>query len=150
MTGFRVRIENETGVRASIKWGECPISQAQPTCLMRDVPNIPRNNIKKRKWIMLNEQAKQAVATELKRFAGELKLSDDQKTRLQTALENAREKIEEIRKSNPDMTAADVVAKLKSVRSAARERLTQFLTPDQLAKWDAEMAKAKSFLGVNT
>src|SRR5262245_56040230 len=107
-------------------------------------------NISKRMRIMLNEQAKQAVASELKRIAGELKLSDDQKAQLQTALENAREKIEEIRKSHPDMTAADVIAKLKSVRSAARERVTHFLTPDQLAKWDSEMMKVKTFLGVNT
>ena len=43
---------------------------------------------------MLSPEAKQAVATELKRFAGDLNLSDDQKSKLQTALENAREKID--------------------------------------------------------
>jgi len=99
---------------------------------------------------MLSPEAKQAVATELKRFAGDLNLSDDQKSKLQNALENAREKIEEIRQTNPDLTRADVIAKLKSVRGAARERLVQFLTPEQLGKWDAEMAKAKSFLGINS
>ena len=99
---------------------------------------------------MLSPEAKQAVATELKRFAGDLNLSDDQKSKLQNALENAREKIEEIRQTNPDLTRADVIAKLKSVRGAARERLVQFLTPEQLGKWDAEMAKAKSFPGINS
>jgi periplasmic protein CpxP/Spy len=99
---------------------------------------------------MLSPEAKQAVATELKRFAGDLNLSDDQKSKLQTALENARERIEEIRQTNPDLTRADVIAKLNSVRGAARERLVQFLTPEQLGKWDAEMAKAKSFLGINS
>ena len=45
---------------------------------------------------MLSPEAKQAVATELKRIAGDLNLSDDQKSKLQTALENARERIDEI------------------------------------------------------
>ena len=99
---------------------------------------------------MLSPEAKQAVATELKRFAGDLNLSDDQKSQLQSALENARDKIDEIRQANPDLTRADVIAKLKSVRGAARERLVKFLTPEQLSKWDAEMAKAKSFLGINS
>ena len=74
---------------------------------------------------MLSPEAKQAVATELKRIAGDLNLSDDQKSKLQTALENAREKIDEIRQTNPDLTRADVIAKLKSVRGTARERLVQ-------------------------
>jgi len=99
---------------------------------------------------MLSPDAKQAVAAELKRFAGDLSLSDDQKSKLSAALENAREKIDEIRQSNPDMTRADVIAKLKSVRTSARERLVNFLTPEQLAKWDAEMAKARNFLGISS
>ena len=99
---------------------------------------------------MLSPEGKQAVATELKRFAGDLNLSDDQKSKLQTALENAREKIDEIRQSNPDLTRADVIAKLKAVRGTARERLVQFLTPEQLNKWDAEMARAKRFLGIES
>ena len=99
---------------------------------------------------MLSPDAKQAVAAELKRFAGDLSLSDDQKSKLQTALENAREKLDEIRQANPDMSRADVIAKLKSVRVTARERLVGFLTPEQLGKWDAEMAKAKTFLGIGS
>ena len=99
---------------------------------------------------MLSPDAKQAVATELKKIAGDLNLSDDQKSKLQTALENAREKLDEIRQTNPDMTRADVIAKLVSVRGAARERLVTFLTPEQLGKWDAEMAKARTFLGVSS
>ena len=99
---------------------------------------------------MLSSDAKQVVATELKRIAGDLNLSDDQKSKLHTALENAREKLDEMRQANPDMTRADVIAKLKSVRVTARERLVNFLTPEQLGKWDAEMAKAKTFLGISS
>jgi len=97
---------------------------------------------------MLSPEARQVVATELKRFGGELNLSDEQRSKLRTALESARERIDEIREANPDLTRTDVIAKLKSVRGAARERLVQFLTPEQLAKWDTEMAKARSFLGI--
>lgn len=97
---------------------------------------------------MINAEAKEAVTTELKRFASSLSLTEDQKHQLQTALENAREKLDDIRKSNPDLTKADVVSRLKSVRTTAREHVVKFLTPDQLSKWDAEVSKAKTFLGI--
>ena len=98
---------------------------------------------------MLSTEAKEAVSAELKRFGASLNLSEDQKKQLHLALENGREKLEDIRRSHPDFTRADVIEKLKSVRTAARERVTKFLTPEQLTKWDAEMAKAKTFLGMN-
>jgi protein CpxP len=94
---------------------------------------------------MLNPESKEAVVAELKRFAVSLNLSEDQKKQLQTALE----RLDEIRKTHPDITKADVIEKLKSVRATARERVVKFLTPDQLAKWDAEVSKAKTFLGIN-
>jgi len=97
---------------------------------------------------MISAEAKEAVTTELKRFASSMSLTDDQKHQLQTALESAREKLDEIRKSNPDLTKADVIEKLKSVRTTARERVVKFLSPDQLKKWDAEVSKAKTFLGI--
>ena len=52
----------------------------------------------------------------------------------------------------PDKTAEfeNVMAKLKEARAPLRERITSFLTPDQLSKWDAEVAKAKSFLGYSS
>jgi hypothetical protein len=96
----------------------------------------------------LSPEATEAVQTELKRFAADLNLSEDQKAKLKTALESAREKLDEIRKKNPDITKADIIAKLKEVRAPLRERVQAFLTPEQLTKWDAEVAKAKAFLGV--
>jgi protein CpxP len=95
----------------------------------------------------LSPEAVEAVQSELKRFATDLNLSEDQKTQLKSALENAREKLDEIRKSNPDITKADVVQKLKGARAPLRERVVAFLTPEQLTKWDAEVSKAKAFLG---
>ena len=95
----------------------------------------------------LSPEATEAVQNELKRFAADLNLSEDQKTRLRSALENARAKLDEIRKNNPDITRADVIEKLKQARGPLRERVAAFLTPEQLTKWDAEVAKAKAFLG---
>jgi periplasmic protein CpxP/Spy len=95
----------------------------------------------------LSPEAVQVVQNELKHFATDLNLSEDQKTRLKSALEGARERLDEIRKNNPDITKADVITKLKEVRAPLRERVVSFLTPEQLTKWDAEVAKAKAFLG---
>ncbi len=87
------------------------------------------------------------VDTELKQFAADLNLSDAQKEQLKAGLENAREKLDEIRRNNPDVTRADVIAKLQAERGALRERVVKFFTPEQLAKWDAGVARAKTFLG---
>ena len=94
---------------------------------------------------MKPEQA-QIVETELKRFAGDLNLSDAQKTQLKSVW-RTRERLDEIRENHPDVTRADVIAKLVEVRSSLRERVVKFLTPEQLTKWDAEVSKAKAFLG---
>lgn len=95
----------------------------------------------------MNAETRQIVETELKRFAVDLNLSDTQKAQLKTALENAREKLDEAREKNPNITKADILAKLVAERSAVRERVVKFFTPEQLVKWDAEVAKAKTFLG---
>jgi len=95
----------------------------------------------------MKPEAAKIVETELKQFAADLKLSDAQKTQLKTVLENAREKMDEIREKNPDISKSEIIAKLGEVRGSLRERLVKFFTPDQLAKWDAEVAKAKTFLG---
>ena len=87
------------------------------------------------------------VETELRQFGADLNLSDAQKTQLRTALENAREKLDEIRQNNPDVTRADVIAKLQAERTSLRERVVKFFTPEQLVKWDAGIARAKTFLG---
>jgi hypothetical protein len=87
------------------------------------------------------------VESELKQFAADLNLSDAQKAQLKTSLETAREKLDEIRQNHPDVTRADVIAKIKAERGALRERVVKFFTPEQLEKWDAGVARAKTFLG---
>jgi protein CpxP len=89
----------------------------------------------------------EVVEAELKRFATDLNLSDAQKTQLKTALENAHDKVDEIRQRNPNVSREEVVSKLKEARDSIRERVVKFFTPEQLAKWDQQVTKAKTFLG---
>jgi hypothetical protein len=97
--------------------------------------------------MQLSTEAREAIKNEVHRFAQDLHLSDDQKLKLRSAFETAREKIEDFREHH-EMSRVEVLAKLKEARGPLRERVTAFLTPEQLGKWDAEIAKAKSFLGI--
>ena len=87
------------------------------------------------------------VATEIKRFAGDLNLTEQQKEKLQTAFTEEREKVEEYLKTHPNTTKAEIVAHVKEHRAEIHERIAAFLSPEQLTKWDSEVAKAKEFLG---
>jgi predicted HTH transcriptional regulator len=95
----------------------------------------------------LSTEEREQVLTELKRFAGDLNLTDDQKEKLRVALTDAREKIAEYMQQNPNTTKADVINKVVANRDAIRQRVEGFLSPEQLKKWDDEKAKAKDFLG---
>jgi periplasmic protein CpxP/Spy len=95
----------------------------------------------------ITSEEREQVVSELKRFAQDLNLTGDQKEKLQTALVEAREKVADYLKKNPDTSRADIVAKVKEHREQIRQRVANFLSPDQLSKWNAEVAKAKEFLG---
>jgi periplasmic protein CpxP/Spy len=86
------------------------------------------------------------IAVELKRLGSELNLSDNQKEELRTFLTEKYQKLQEYRKQNPNVSKEDVARYVAKNRSAGREKLEKFLTPEQLTKWDAEIAKAKDFL----
>ena len=95
----------------------------------------------------ITTQEREQVMAELKRFGQDLNLNDQQKEKLQAALEQAREKVAEYLKSHPNTTRADIIAHVKEHRAEIRQRVVNFLSPDQLKKWDAEVEKAKEFLG---
>ena len=95
----------------------------------------------------LTAEQREQVATELKRFSGDLNLTDEQKEKLHTSLAEAREKVGEYLRNNPNTTRADIIAKVRAHRDEIRQRVVKFLTPEQLSKWDSEVAKAKEFLG---
>lgn len=95
----------------------------------------------------MNDEQAQAIRNELKRFAGDLNLSDEQKTKLHERLVFSAGRLYEYKKSHPEVTRQDIVNALRSRRTEMREGLERFLTPEQLKKWDAEVTKAKEFLG---
>ena len=95
----------------------------------------------------LTTEQREQVATELKRFAEDLNLTDEQKEKLQAALTEARERVGDYLRNNPNTNKADIIAKVRAHRDEIRQRVVNFLTPEQLSKWDSEVAKAKEFLG---
>lgn len=95
----------------------------------------------------LTPEMRDAIASELKSFGASLSLSDDQKQKLQNFMTEASEKLQDYRQQNPNATKEDLLKKIGENRTALRQRLTNFLTPEQLSKWDAEVSKAKEFLG---
>ena len=92
-------------------------------------------------------EQRELVATEFKRFAADIRLTEEQREKLQTALADGREKIGEYMKSHPNTTRAEIVAKVKENRGQIHDRLAKVLDSEQLVKWDNEVAKAKEFLG---
>jgi len=95
----------------------------------------------------ITSEEREQVASELKRFAHDLNLTDQQKEKLQSALMEAREKVSDYLKKNPSTGRAEIAAKVIAHRDEIRQRVANFLTPEQLTKWTAEVAKAKEFLG---
>ena len=95
----------------------------------------------------LTAEQREQVATELKRFAADLNLTEEQKEKLQAALTEARERVGDYLRNNPNATKADIIAKVKMHRDEIRQRVVKFLNPEQLSKWDSEIAKGKEFLG---
>jgi protein CpxP len=96
---------------------------------------------------MLTPEQRDVVVGELKRIGGLLNLSDDQRQKLKDFLSEASEKVYEFRQQNPNASQGELVTKIADNRATIRQRLVDILTPDQLSKWDAEVAKAKEFLG---
>ena len=95
----------------------------------------------------LTQEQRDAVETELKRFASDLNLSDDQKEKLRTSLSEAHEKVQDYKQQNPDASREDLAKKIADNRATIRQRVVNFLTPEQLTKWYTEVARAKDFLG---
>ena len=81
------------------------------------------------------------IAVEMKRLGSELNLSDHQKEELKTFLTEKYEKLQEFRKQNPNVSKEEIAQHLANSRTAGREKLTKFLTPEQLTKWDSEDRK---------
>ena len=86
------------------------------------------------------------IAAELKRLVKELNLSGSQREQLKTFLTEKYEQLQEYKKQNPNISREDIAQYIAKNRTAGREKIEKFLTPEQLKIWDAEVAKAKDFL----
>ncbi|HWY43781.1 MAG TPA: hypothetical protein VNX66_09815 [Candidatus Sulfotelmatobacter sp.] len=86
------------------------------------------------------------IADELKRLGGELNLSDSQRDQFKTFLTEKYVQLQEYKKQNPNLSKEDIIQYIAKNRTAGREKIEKFLTPEQLKIWDAEVAKAKDFL----
>ena len=91
----------------------------------------------------METQMQDTVANELKRIAADLNLTDAQKVQAKAAIEGAQKKIADYKASGKTPTPQEIAA----WKANFRERLVKFLTPEQLTKWDAEVAKARTFMG---
>jgi periplasmic protein CpxP/Spy len=94
----------------------------------------------------LNPELRDKLTGEMKQFSTSLNLSEEQKQKLQESLSQAYQKIQEYKQQNPGASREDLVRKVAENRDSIRQRLVSFLTPEQLTKWDSEIAKAKDFL----
>lgn len=95
----------------------------------------------------LTTEQRDQIAAEVKRFSADLQLTSDQQEKLQTAFQNARGRLGDYMQDHPNVTRADIVKEVSSHRDQIRQRVVNFLNPEQLKKWDAEVSKAKEFLG---
>lgn len=95
----------------------------------------------------LTQEQRDLVANDLKKFGTELNLSEEQKGKFHTFLTESYGKLQEYKSQNPTATKEDIIKKVAAHRTQLRERLVNFLTPEQLQKWDAGVARAKEFLG---
>src|SRR5215467_5700044 len=123
-------------------WPESGQSGGMADGSQNQIPGLIRS-----KTMSLSDEQGQAIRNELKRIAGDLNLSDEQKTKLHERMAFAVGRLHEYKKSHPDVSRQDVINAFRSHRTELREALERFLTPEQLNKWDAEVAKAKEFLG---
>jgi hypothetical protein len=78
------------------------------------IPGLIRNKT-------MNDEQAQAIRNELKRFAGDLNLSDEQKTKLHERLAFAAGRLHEYKKSHPEVTRQDIIKAIGSRRTELRE-----------------------------
>jgi protein CpxP len=95
----------------------------------------------------LTQEQHEVIVVELRKFGPELNLSAEQKEKLNNFLTESYGKLQEYKSQKPNASKEDISKKVAANRAQLRERLVNFLTPEQLSKWDAGVGKAKEYLG---
>jgi len=96
---------------------------------------------------MISSEERDLIRNELNGIVQTLDLTDKQQGSVHAALTDAYDDLREYKRQNPDASKEDLVKRLAANRDSVRERLGKFLSAEQLAQWDAELARAKEFLG---
>jgi hypothetical protein len=129
-------------------------SSAAPSLELQDISQVGLNqshhffnSVRRRRVMPLTTDQREQIADELRKFAGNLNLSDDQKARLRGMLEQAKEKVQAYRTANPNASPADILRQVAQNRDQIHEQLAKVLSPDQMTKWDTAVKGAKEFLG---
>src|ERR1041385_4408621 len=82
------------------------------------------------------------VQQRVERMATELKLTDDQKTKLTALLEDEAKKMRELR-SDASLSKEDRGEKFRAMRAENDAKIKQILTPEQYEKWHNRMRPAR-------
>ena len=96
---------------------------------------------------MISSEERDLIRNELKRIVQTLDLTDKQQGRVHAALTDAYQNLHEYKRRHLGASNEDLVKRLAANRESVRESLAKFLSAEQLARWDAEFARAKEFLG---
>ena len=91
-----------------------------------------------------------ATATELRKLDEELNLSDVQREQIRMQLADCQASLEEFIRQNPNASRKAVIQRVALLRRSMRDEALRFLTPQQLRRWDAAVAKSREFLGQST
>lgn len=83
---------------------------------------------------------------QIRNFAADLSLSNDQKEKLRGFLERAKEAAQTYRTIDPKAPNADLVEAVAFNPDQIRQQIVTFLTPEQLTKWDNAAKNAKEFM----
>ncbi len=75
-------------------------------------------------------------------IAKDLNLTDDQKAKLKTIMEDQQTKMKALR-ADTSLSKEDKQAKAKEIRDAAQTQIKAILTPEQLTKWQAHMQRSR-------
>jgi Spy/CpxP family protein refolding chaperone len=91
----------------------------------------------------LTAEQKKQVADDLKRFFGDLNLSESQKQQLRPILTDQRGQIQAVR-NDSSLSPVEKSTKIASIRAGDRSKIATVLSADQMSKWDAAVVKARA------
>jgi hypothetical protein len=92
----------------------------------------------------LTSEQREQIA-EIRKFAADLNLSNDQQEKLRMLLKWAMEKAQTYKTVDPNAPDADLRA-VTFNPDQIRQQIVSFLTPEQLTKWDNAAKNAKEFV----